>query len=77
MPRAPPNSWPVSNREAAEPAFSAGAEASAMSDTRDITVTMPEASTPAPISSSHRESVPTRPIRANPAAARANPPAIT
>ncbi|GAA3082404.1 hypothetical protein GCM10020254_28520 [Streptomyces goshikiensis] len=77
MPRAPPNSCPVSSREAAEPAFSAGAEPRAMSPTRDITVTIPEASTPAPVSRSQRESVPTRPIRANPAAARAKPPAMT
>lgn len=77
MPRAPPNSVPVSSSEAAEPAFSAGAEASAMSDTRDSTVTMPEASTPAPVRISQRESVSTRLIRTNPVAARTNPPAIT
>ncbi len=58
MPRAPPNSVPVSSREDAAPARSTGAELSARSVSRDITTTMPAAITPQAASTSHSESVP-------------------
>ena len=60
MPRAPPNSVPVSRREDAEPARSAGAVPSARSVIWEMTMTIPEARTPQAVSTSHIESVPAR-----------------